>query len=133
MDGVLLQTIEGLGDPPLMRTGAEIWEWLQGEKEEVTQEILSEGPLCQTALGGVQEAEPPLEVEREIEWRHRGQMEVRLREIINAQDRLLDGAYGRCTDCGAEIGTRRLAADPGTSLCISCQRSTEVQEELCAV
>ena len=34
MDGLLLQTEEGLGDAPLVRTGCEIWEWLQGEKEE---------------------------------------------------------------------------------------------------
>jgi hypothetical protein len=48
MDGMLLQTVEGLGDAPMVPTGGEIWEWLQGEKEEVAQELLSEGPLCQT-------------------------------------------------------------------------------------
>jgi hypothetical protein len=67
MDGLLLQTVEGLGDAPLVRTGCEIWEWLQGEKEEVAREILSEGTLCQPAVSGVQEAEAAGENAREIE------------------------------------------------------------------
>ena len=129
MDGILLQTVEGLGDAPLVPTGGEIWEWLQGEKEEVAQELLSEGPLCQPAVSGVQEAEASEENWREIEWRHRAQMEARLREINDAQDRLMGGAYGRCIDCGAEIGTQRLAADLATSLCINCQRITEREAE----
>jgi RNA polymerase-binding transcription factor DksA len=125
MDGLLLQTVEGLGDAPLVRTGGEIWEWLQGEKEEVAREILSEGPLCQPAVSGVQEAEAAGENAREIEWRHRTQLEARLRELNDAQDRLMDAAYGRCTDCGGEIDNGRLAADPASALCMNCQRSAE--------
>ena len=71
MDGLLLQTIEGLEDAPLVRTGGEIWEWLQGEKEELTHELVSDGPLA----AGVQEAEAAGESERQIEWRHRGHLE----------------------------------------------------------
>jgi RNA polymerase-binding transcription factor DksA len=123
--GGALQSVEGLGDAPLIRTGCEIWEWLQSEKEEVAREILSEGSLCQTAVSGVQEAEASEENGREIEWRHRAQLEVRLRDLNDAQDRLIDGAYGRCADCGAEIDCPRLAADPACALCITCQMSTE--------
>ena len=133
MDGILLQTVEGLGDAPLIRTGCEIWEWLQGEKEEVGYELLSEGPLCQTALSGVREAEASGESGSQIEWRRRGQLEARLREINDAQDRLMDGAYGRCTDCGSEISSKRLAADPAVSLCLTCQRSTEVEAVCCTM
>jgi RNA polymerase-binding protein DksA len=125
--------MEGLGDAPLVRTGCEIWEWLQCEKEKVAHELLSEGPLCQTAVSGVQEAEASEENGREIEWRHRGQLEARLREINDAQDRLMDGAYGRCTDCGTEIDNRRLAADPTASLCITCQRSAESEAVFCTL
>jgi len=130
MDGMLLETVEGLGDAPMVPTGGEIWEWLQGEKEEVAQELLSEGPLCQTGVAGVQEAEALDESRREIEWRHRGQLEARLREINDAQDRLVDGAYGRCMECGAGIGYKRLTADPATCFCIDCQRSAETDDVL---
>jgi DnaK suppressor protein len=132
MDGMLLQTVEGLGQP-LVSTGCEIWEWLQGEKEDVAREILSEGPLCNLAAGGVQEAEPSDESGREVEWRLRGQLEARLRELSEAQNRLMDGAYGRCSDCGVEIDRRRLAADPAAALCINCQKSTETEVEHCTL
>ena len=125
MDGLVLQTVEGLGDAPLARTGCEIWEWLQGEKEEVAREILAQGPLCQTAVSGVQEAEASGESGRELELRHRAQLEARLRDLNDAQDRLMDGPYGRCTDCGAEIDSGRLAADPASALCMNCQRRAE--------
>jgi len=125
MDGIFLQSVEGLGDAPLARTGGEIWEWLQGEKEDLGHELLSEGPLCQTAVSGVQEAEASQEGEYQVVWRHRAELEEQLRRINDAQDRLLDGAYGRCMDCGVEIGSQRLTADPATSLCIVCQRSVE--------
>jgi RNA polymerase-binding transcription factor DksA len=130
MDGMLLQTVEGLGNASMVRTGGEIWEWLQGEKEEVAQELLADGPLCQIGVTGVQEAEASAESWREIEWRYRGQLEARLRALNDAQDRLMDGAYGRCMECGADIGDKRLAADPATRLCIDCQRSAEAKEVL---
>ena len=124
MDGILLQTIEGLGDGPAKPTGGQVWEWLQGEKEEISGELLSEG-LCQTPISGVQEAEASVECGRDIDWYYRSQLEARLREVVDAQDRLIEGAYGRCTDCGGEIGSQRLAADPAAHLCISCQRLIE--------
>ena len=125
MDGILLQSVEGLGEAPLVGSAGEIWEWLQGEKEEVTQELLAEGPLCQRERGGLLESEASREEAREIEWRHRGQLELRLREINEAQDRLIDGGYGHCTDCAEKIDSKRLAADPAAALCIACQRSAE--------
>jgi RNA polymerase-binding transcription factor DksA len=131
MDGMLLQTVEGLGNPPPIRTGGELWECLQGEKEEVAREILAEGPLCQTPANGLCETEASDEVLRQIEWQHRGQLETRLRDLNDAQDRLLDGAYGRCLDCNAEIDNRRLTADPAATLCINCQRTLDTEPNYC--
>lgn len=125
IDGIFLQTIEGLGETPLPQSSGQIWEWLQGEKEEITGELLADGPLCHTAVSGVQEAEASVECERDIGWHHRSQMEARLREVIDAQDRLMGGAYGYCAECGAEIGGQRLAADPAANRCIACQRKVE--------
>ena len=130
IDGMLLEAAEGLDESGLARTGGEIWEWLQGEKEKVLQEILAEGPLRQEEVGGLQERDPSDESPREIEWWHRGQLEARLRDLNCAQDRLIDGGYGRCNICGNEIGNGRLAADPAVSLCIACQTATEETSRL---
>jgi RNA polymerase-binding transcription factor DksA len=126
MDGLLLQSVEGLGDPPVALTGCEIWEWLQSEKEDVTGEILAEGPIFSDSMNGPQ-LEPSEESTREVEWHHREQLEERLRELNDAQDRLLAGRFGRCVDCGKAIDPRRLAAEPATSLCITCQKNSEAE------
>ncbi|HSQ22855.1 MAG TPA: TraR/DksA C4-type zinc finger protein [Pyrinomonadaceae bacterium] len=125
MDGVLLQTVEALGDSRFVAGTGEMWERLQAEKEEVEREILCEGPLLQENVGGLQECEPSESDIREIEWRHRETLEERLRALNDAQDRLMDGGYGRCLECGDQIDAKRLVADPAASSCINCQRLAE--------
>ena len=49
-----------------------------------------------------------------------------LMQIEEAFVRMKDGAYGVCTNCGATIGEKRLAAVPWTPFCIDCQ---ELQEK----
>ncbi len=122
MDGILLQSVEGLAESPFGATGGEIWEWLQAEKERVSREILADGPLCHDDVGGI---DPSDDSPREIEWQHRGQLEARLREVNRAQDRLMDGGYGCCNCCGNEIERKRLAADPAVLTCLACQMITE--------
>ena len=39
--------------------------------------------------------------------------------------RLDNGTYGTCTNCGATIGDKRLAAVPWTPFCIDCQEMQE--------
>lgn len=124
-DGLLLQSVEGLSGSPFVATGGGIWQLLQGEKEGVCRELLSEGPLCHSEVGALRERESSETNGQEIEWRHRGQLEGRLRDINDAQDRLMNGAYGFCVDCGAEIRTKRLLADPAVALCIDCQRTAD--------
>jgi RNA polymerase-binding transcription factor DksA len=48
-----------------------------------------------------------------------------LRELAAATDRLADGSYGACVDCGADIEVERLFARPGVARCIACQRRHE--------
>jgi DnaK suppressor protein len=47
-------------------------------------------------------------------------------QIDEAFNRIKDGSYGTCTNCGAEIGEKRLQAVPWTPFCIDCQ---ELQEK----
>jgi DnaK suppressor protein len=122
-DAILLQSIEGLGDPPSVARRGEIWQMLQDERVEVSQRLLDEGSMPRQAPGP--DLEVSVEVARELEWRHRERLELRLRQLTEAQDRLLEGHYGRCTDCGEEITARRLAADPAAALCYPCQTATD--------
>ena len=124
MEGVLLQTVEGLGDSPFVGSAGEMWELLQAEKEGVAREILEQGPLRHNLID-VNEIEPSQNSAQQIEWQHRESLEDRLRHINDAQDRLIDGGYGMCLECGDRIEPRRLVVNPAASLCISCQELFE--------
>lgn len=124
-DWTLLQSLEGLEQtPPSPRLGA-LWEKLQGEKEAVCRELQAAGPLLHSDSPAINEREFSQEWTDAVEWRHRDQLEGRLRDIVDAQDRLFDGRYGKCADCGIPIEGSRLAADPIATLCVVCQNSSE--------
>ena len=127
MDGVLLQTAEALGGAEFVAGAGEMWELIQAQKEEVEREILSDGPLIQESVGGLQECEPTESCIHDLEWQHRETLEERLRALNDAQDRLMDGGYGRCLECGEQINAKRLAADPALSLCLKCQTQAETE------
>lgn len=122
-DWAYLESVEGL-ESSSAQPGA-LWELLQGEKERVCSEISEAGALAHDDGFAANEHDPSDEYFEVIDWHHRNELENRLRHIIDAQDRLLDGSYGRCADCGSEIGVKRLIANPAASLCVSCQASAE--------
>lgn len=49
-----------------------------------------------------------------------------LMAIEESFNRLREGTYGTCTNCGVVIGEKRLQAVPWTAFCIDCQ---ELQEK----
>ncbi len=51
-------------------------------------------------------------------------------KIKHALDRIDNGTYGICEECGEEISEKRLRARPVTSVCIDCKRAQENQERL---
>lgn len=48
-----------------------------------------------------------------------------LTAIADALDRISDGSYGLCGQCGAELPTARLHIEPTALLCVNCQRARE--------
>lgn len=52
--------------------------------------------------------------------------ETQLLQMVNGSlQRMNDGTYGECLNCGKEIGFKRLEAVPWTHLCIDCQSKAE--------
>jgi len=49
-------------------------------------------------------------------------------KIDEALARMDDGSYGKCEECGREIGFARLRARPVTTLCIDCKAEQEAEE-----
>ena len=132
-NALLLPRTQPTGISPFIGGGGETWNWLQNLKEEVCRDLVGEGPLCQNEILGLREGEESKANACDIEWLHRARLETRLREIIDAQDRLLDGTYGKCVECGEQIAAGRLMADPAAYLCLHCQKLVESDRQFCTL
>jgi DnaK suppressor protein len=69
-----------------------------------------------------------LEASRNSVLRIRDRERKLIFKIQEALQRLENGEYGVCEECGEEIGIGRLKARPVTTLCISCKSSQEIEE-----
>jgi DnaK suppressor protein len=54
-----------------------------------------------------------------------GAAQEQLKHVRAALQRLDDGEYGRCVDCGNELPADRLEAKPEAARCMSCQAKAE--------
>lgn len=52
----------------------------------------------------------------------------KLRALAEAQERLREGTYGLCRECGCSIPRRRLEAMPTATLCVPCQEQREAAQ-----
>ncbi|MDX1374803.1 MAG: TraR/DksA C4-type zinc finger protein [Burkholderiales bacterium] len=48
-----------------------------------------------------------------------------LRALEAALERIAEGGYGACADCGQDVGFERLKVEPSALRCIECQRVHE--------
>jgi RNA polymerase-binding transcription factor len=62
---------------------------------------------------------------REIDYTLGDSASQVISEMDAALQRIDDGTYGTCTNCGREIPSDRLEANPWASLCIDCKRKAE--------
>jgi RNA polymerase-binding protein DksA len=63
--------------------------------------------------------------DRELDATLEGNEERLLQAIDAALQRIEDGTYGACQNCGQPIGEERLEALPSTTRCIDCKRREE--------
>jgi len=68
------------------------------------------------------------ESEFSLELRARDRERKLINKIESALERIEDGVYGVCEECGEEIGVERLRARPVTTLCIQCKADQEAEE-----
>lgn len=99
------------------------------------QEILAEAGRAVDSMNGRAEtgyADPAdralLESDRSFLLRMRDRERKLLGKINEAFARIDEGTYGRCEECGLEIGLERLKARPVTTLCIACKSTQEERE-----
>lgn len=62
-------------------------------------------------------------------FRLRGREKTFLKKIDLAINKLDQGTFGICEDCGEDITVKRLEARPETTLCIRCKEDQEKHEK----
>src|SRR4249920_4073157 len=62
-------------------------------------------------------------------FRLRGREKAFLDKIQKAIDKIDNGTFGVCDDCGDKISVKRLEARPETTLCIRCKEDQERVEK----
>jgi DnaK suppressor protein len=61
-------------------------------------------------------------------FRLRGREKFLLEKVEHALEKIVDGSFGGCEECGEEIALKRLEARPETNLCIRCKEEQERAE-----
>ena len=70
------------------------------------------------------------EADRNFMLRLRDRERLLLKKIEETIERIENGPYGECEECGGEIGIKRLEARPVTTLCIECKTREEEKERI---
>jgi DnaK suppressor protein len=87
-----------------------------GSIKDETEEVAVDNHLAETAT---------VTLDREIDYTLEENSEHVLAAIDAALQRIEDGTYGVCVNCGQEIGEERLTAIPWATHCIDCKRLEE--------
>lgn len=83
-------------------------------------------------------AEPMLDVGDQVQSLSMETLSIALQDsevdefnrIVQALQKINDGTYGICIDCGEPISEKRLTSYPNASRCLACQELNEEQETL---
>jgi DnaK suppressor protein len=111
-------------------------EYFRNLLAEMLEEAQQKGDSTLEDLTGTNEvfADPAdrasAESDRAFTLRIRDRERQLIRKIQAAIDRIEDGTYGICEECGEEISVPRLKARPVTRLCINCKSRQEEGETL---
>jgi DnaK suppressor protein len=91
--------------------------------ERLDEEFAEESSTRPTSDDEVDTGSATSERERTMSLARHARSQLALIEA--ALERMDDGTYGRCTECGEAIPAARLEARPQSALCVRCQRASE--------
>lgn len=70
------------------------------------------------------------DIEQGMKMRLGNRESLYFKKVEEALLRIKEGSYGQCTDCGGNIGLKRLEVRPTAELCIDCKEAAEKAETL---
>jgi DnaK suppressor protein len=100
---------------------------LEERRSEIQEKLrsLRESMPIEAAQAADAEEQSVNDFVRDIDWALTQMKAESLSKIDQAIQKLEEGTYGSCEDCGTEIASARLKAVPFADRCIHCQESFE--------
>jgi DnaK suppressor protein len=96
--------------------------------EILSEEEVFEGKLNPVGLEGDEVDIVSVEKENQMDFRLRARNAVYLKKVRRSLQKIEEGSFGECEECGAEISYNRLLARPTADLCIHCKEIQEKEE-----
>ena len=96
--------------------------------EILSEEEVYEGKLSPETLEGDEVDIVSVEKENQIDFRLKARNAIYLKKVRKSLQKIEDGSFGECEDCGTEISHNRLLARPTADLCIHCKEVEEKEE-----
>ena len=95
----------------------------------VTQKVRSESTVLKPEMGDIYDIASS-ERERDLALTLGDRDRKKLGEIERALERIEDGTYGECEECGEPVEQGRLKALPFTRVCVECQSRLEREQKI---
>lgn len=96
--------------------------------EILSEEEVFEGKLGPVSLEGDEVDIVSVEKENQMDFRLKARNAIYLKKVRKSLQKIEDGSFGECEECGAEISHNRLMARPTADLCIYCKETQEKEE-----
>ncbi|HXH76307.1 MAG TPA: TraR/DksA C4-type zinc finger protein [Bacteriovoracaceae bacterium] len=96
--------------------------------EILSEEEVFEAKLTPVSLEGDEVDIVSVEKENQMDFRLKARNAIYLKKVRKSLQKLEEGTFGECEDCGAEISQNRLMARPTADLCIHCKEIEEKEE-----
>lgn len=96
--------------------------------EILSEEEVFEGKLSPVSLEGDEVDIVSVEKENQMDFRLKARNAIYLKKVRKSLQKIEDGTFGECEECGAEIAYNRLLARPTADLCIHCKEAEEKEE-----
>lgn len=96
--------------------------------EILSDEDIFEGKLSPTLMEGDEVDIVSNEKENQLDFRLKARNAIYIKKVRRSLQKIEEGTFGECEDCGEGISHNRLVARPTASLCISCKEAEEREE-----
>jgi DnaK suppressor protein len=96
--------------------------------EILSEEESIEAQLAPTPMEGDEGDILMSEKENQMDFRLKSRTSVFMKKVRKSLQKIEDGSFGECEECGSDISRKRLLARPTADLCIACKEDQEREE-----